>query len=296
MAQGVYAIWPTNEVGEPLGNPPRQGQPGEAPDPTDENATNITFGIEDSAPRPLPKEQLELQQEIDEVLHTVRDLYLEQTDGSDVMRPKPQFRTFYVRLFYLAQLGLEGSNISPEAARISLEGVKSDLIDAEAGRVKNEQLRRRGVTALMLAIPFIGLYLMMRLTPANSGLANLLHSIGIERLVLANFMLLWVGCFVGVWLSYGIRTTDFSIDDLTITDSDRLQPVIRMLFAGTLTMILGIALTLGIVQLSVGSFALTDFAASPMLAFLLGAFCGISERLLPNTVARQASDFISKAK
>jgi hypothetical protein len=109
-------------------------------------------------------------------------------------------------------------------------------------------------------------------------------------------IMLWVGCFFGVWLSYGIRTSAFTLTDLTLTDNDRLLPVIRLLFAGNLTMILGIMFILGVVQISLGNYSLTDFSVRPMLAFLVGAFCGISELLLPATVAKRASDFIAKSK
>lgn len=61
-------------------------------------------------------------------------------------------------------------------------------------------------------------------------------------------------------------------------------------------MILGIMFTLGVVQIRLGNYSLTDFSTNPMLSFLIGAFCGISELLLPTTVGKQASDFINKAK
>ena len=118
----------------------------------------------------------------------------------------------------------------------------------------------------------------------------------IEPVLMANFMLLWVGCFLGVWLSYGIRTTSFTLSDLTITDSDRLTPAIRLVFAGTLTMILGIIFAFPILEIKIGNFPITDFNTQPMLAFLLGCFCGISELVLPTTVAKRASDFISNIK
>ena len=296
MIQGCYKIWPTNEAGELLGNPsPPAGQSVESPDPTDEKATDIYFGVLIDAPRPIPKDQIELQQDIEKVLRTVQLIYVHSTAGSDVRR-KSQFRNYYVRLFRLAQVGLEGANVSPEISKSALVTITADIIDDEASRVKNGHLKKLGVAAIALALPFILLYLIMRLTPSNSWLANLLLSISIERVVLANFMMLWVGCFIGVWLSYGIRTSVFTLTDLTVTDSDRLQPVFRLLFAGTLTMLLGIMFILGVVQVSLGEFSLTDFSTSPMLAFFVGAFCGISELILPTTVGKHASDFINKAR
>ncbi|ARO88758.1 hypothetical protein EBAPG3_013820 [Nitrosospira lacus] len=296
MSQGSYKIWPATAAGEPLGNPtPPTGQPVESPNPMDEKATDIYFGVVNTVPQPPPKDQLELQQDIEKVLRTVQLIYGHPVAGS-VERCKSQFRSYYMRLFRLAQLGLEGPDASPEISKSALATVSANLIDDEASRVKNGHLVRLGGTAIVLALPFILLYLVMRITPPNDGLANLLLSFGIERVIFANFMLLWVGCFIGVWLSYGIRTSVFTLTDLTVTDSDRLLPVIRLLFAGSLTMILGIMFMLGVVQISLGNHSLTDFSTSPMLAFLVGTLCGISELLLPTTVGKRASDFINQGK
>lgn len=45
-----------------------------------------------------------------------------------------------------------------------------------------------------------------------------------------------------------------------------------------------------------GSYSVTHIAGNPMLAFLLGSFRGISELLLPTTVAKRATDFIGSLK
>jgi hypothetical protein len=81
-----------------------------------------------------------------------------------------------------------------------------------------------------------------------------------------------------------------------VTDSDRLIPAIRLIFAGLLTMLLGVTFVLGLVEIKLGAFPITDIATKPMLAFLVGAFCGVSELALPASVAKRASDFISKLK
>lgn len=288
MALGCFKIWPADKAGNLLGEADKLDA---HPDPTNEKAQNIYFGVLETAQHPIPTAQLELQQEIDKLLRSVQQIY-----GGTEERQKQQFRSYYVRLFRLAQVGLEGTNVAPEISKSALAQVATDLIDDEAGRVKNGHLKHLGKTALWLILPFILLYLILRLTPSNSPLDNFLASIGIERLVLANFMMLWVGCFVGVWLSYGIRTTVFTLSDLTLIDSDRLQPIFRLLFAGTLTMLLGMLFMFGMVNVSLGDFSITDFSARPMLAFLVGAFSGVSELLLPSTVAKHASDLINKIK
>lgn len=296
MSKGSFKIWPADKAGNPLGHPtPPEGKPAEPPNPLDEAAVDIYFGVPASVPQPPPKDQFELQQEIAKVLRTVQLLYGPPI-GDPNGRCKPQFRSYYARLFRLAQLGLEGDQVSPEIARGALSAVADNLIEDEASRVKNDHLKLLGKTALFLSGPFVLVYFVLGFTPPDSCPAKVLLSVGVERGVLASFMILWVGCFLGVWLSYGIRTSVPTLADLTVTDVDRLLPAIRLLFAGSLTMILGIMFMLGIIRISLGTYSITEFATNPTLAFLIGCLCGISELLLPASVAKRANDFIGKGK
>lgn len=291
MAQGSFDIFPADKTGTIIS----EDRPVDPAVLNKENASEIYFGVSNTAPAPIPKEQFELQQEIEKVLRSVHQIYDRPSAGPEELR-KTQFRTYYVRLFRLAQVGLDGSNASPEISKIELAAITSELIDNEASRVKNDHLKRLGIKAIQMATPLIAIYLVMRLIPQDSHLADILRSIGIEQLAFANFMLLWVGCFIGVWLSYGIRKSVFTLKDLTLADSDHLLPVMRLLFAGTLTMIIGIIFMLDVIKISLGNYQITDISTNPTLAFLIGAFCGISELLLPATVSKQAGNIFSKVK
>jgi hypothetical protein len=291
MAQGSFVIWPADATGNLVGNP--TGSPPVPANPSDENAVDIYFGVSSGTAQPPPKDQSDLQADIAKVLRAVQLTYRR---AKSTERSKAQFRIYYMRLFRLAQLGLEGSSAAPDVASGALKAVTADLIDDEAGRVKNGHLMRLGSAAAVLAIPFLILYLVLRNTLPQSTFGLFIASLGIQPVVMANFMLLWVGCFVGVWLSYGIRTSVFTLPDLTVTDSDRLVPAIRLLFAGTLSMILGIGFILGLVEIKLGANSVTDFSTKPMLAFLVGAFCGVSELLLPTAVAKRASDLFGPGK
>jgi hypothetical protein len=265
-----------------------------APDPATPTAVDIYFGILDSS-QPPPKDQADLQDKVQKVLRAVQLLY--RGTDAESSRNQRQFRSCYVRLYRLAQLGLEGKNVSPEAAGAALSSVTADLIDDEAGNVKRTHLRVLGCDGLVLGACCMAIYLFLRLTSAYwTQLNSFLVTIGIQSVLLANFMLLLVGCFLGVWLSYGIRTTTFTLSDLTVTDADRLTPLIRLIFAGSLAVILGIVLVIPLVEVTLGKISVTDIATRPMLAFIVGCFCGISELALPNAVAKRASDFIENIK
>jgi hypothetical protein len=291
MAQGSYRIWPAGDkgelVGDPIGNDP--------PNIAAEESTDIYFGLPTTVPQPPPKDQLDLQQEIEKVLRTVQLLYRTAVP-SEAQRFKSKFRAYYVRLFRLAQIGLEGDSASPEIAKVALAAISGNLVDDEAARIKNGHLRELGKTAIFGSLPFLALYSLVQFTPPHSIVSELLLVLRIEPPVFANFMLMWTGCFTGVWLSYGIRTTGFTLSDLTKSDGDYLLPVVRLLFAGVLTMILGLMFALGAVEIKVGAFAVTNITGNAALAFLVGTFCGTSELLLPSIVAKRSSEFLSTLK
>jgi hypothetical protein len=288
---GSYKIWPADGSGN-LVDPPDFNSPAEKkfPNPSLPEAADIYFGIDATGPQPPPKDQGELQGEIERVLNAVQRLYL-----SDGTAPQPRFRRYYVRLFRLAQLGLEGPDASPEVAKGALATVKRDLIDDEAGRVKNGHLIRLGLAAAWFSVPFVLLYVLLALFSTTDS-DNVLLGLGVQRATAANFMVLWVGCFLGVWLSYGIRTSTITIEDLTTTDSDRLLPHVRLLFAGALTMLAGMLFVLGIVEVKIGPFATSKISTDPALAFIVGIFCGISEAGLPGMASRRAAAFIADLK
>jgi hypothetical protein len=278
VVTGAWGIWTADANGNAIGY--GSGRP---PDPTKTEAIDIYFGPLDPT-TPPPKDQSELQAGIAQVLTTLQLLYISPTGEQS-----PQFRIYYTRLFRLAQLGLEGA-AAPEIAKSALDRVTADLIDAEGGKVKNRHLESLGVRALGLAALFIVAYVAI----CTLGKSQLVVDLNIDQPVAASFMLLWIGCFAGVWLSYSLRTTTLTLRDLVITDVDRLLPLTRLLFAGLLTMALGLMLALGLVDAKIGGEGLDSFIREPTKALLLGMVCGISELLLPTAVGKRATDLFSK--
>ncbi|MEL7447142.1 MAG: hypothetical protein AAGK02_15250, partial [Pseudomonadota bacterium] len=252
----------------------KKGKRREFAKPSDRRAINIYYGIKPSKKAP-PKEQIELQEAIDQVLQTVKKLYID-ADG-DVL---PQFRLYYTRLYRLAQLGLEG-HAMPEVARAALERVVDDLIASEGPRVKNAYLKRLGVWAAIFVAVFTGLFLVM----AHAGRGEIWDKIGVDTHVAASFMVIWIGTSIGVWLSYGIRKVVFKLRDLTQAEEDMVEPAMRLMFAGLLGSLLAMFLMLEFVDVTVGSVSLSSFSQdvpiAETMALVLGLVMGINEMFLP---------------
>lgn len=284
MPQGSFHVWIANSEGRAINY-----VQGGTPDLLAKDAVDIYLGPDAQGAQPPPKDQMELQADINGVLRALRLIY--KSDGA-TERDNRQFRNYYVRIFQVAQLGLEGPNAGTELARSALTTITNELIDDEAGRVKNDHLIKLAEAAKYPAAVAIAAYLLVR----TFWDWQYFPTLGIDPQMFANFFLLWAGCFLGVWLSYAIRTTIFSLRDLTITDNDRLLPHIRLYYAGLLTMILGMLFMTGTIDVQLGAIKVGDIKTFPMLAFLVGTFCGISEQTLSTKVAKRVTDLFDAIK
>jgi len=252
--------------------------------PTDPKARGIHFQI-DTAAAVAPPDQLQLKARIERVLHVI-----------DVLFPglpnELRFRPFYVQLLELAGLGLFGANARPDVAAPAVENIVTVLIEAEGGRVKNQHLRALATSGLCMSVIGAVLYGIFRLSGTHPFIGGVLRSLAINPVAASCFVMIWIGCFFGVVLSYGARTTRLSLDDLIIADRDLLVPTVRLLFSGTLAMVLGIALALDIAEFRVGPISSSELVRNPMMAFLFGVICGISELALPGAVTKKAADVL----
>jgi len=249
-----------------------------------QGAISIHFEI-DTSLADYPADQLDLKREIESVLQAVQTLYLDRNR----VPTSERFGGYLAGLHQIALLGLVGSNAQPKVASHALAGMVTELLDTEGTALKQRGLSTLASLAFRFSFVLLLLYFMLRVGHASKAFAGLGSTLGIDPLILANFCLLWVGCFLGVVLSYGIRKTSLQLADFLRSDADRLLPGTRLLFAGALTMLIGMLLFFGAVEIKLGSFTTADLAAFPMAAFLIGAVCGISELALPNFLSERAA-------
>ena len=289
LTPGAYKVWPADCDGEFVdldfvldSKGKKTRELAHAPDPNDHRAVEIYFGL-DAVTEP-PKDQMDLQDAIDRVLQTVRTLYLRENGEQSA-----KFRLFYVRLFRVAQLGLEG-NAMPDVAKAALERAIDDLIRSEGPRVKNLHLRGLAIAGSLLATAPLIIYIGLRL----GALAGTLPQLGIDAQVTAGFMMIWVGSFVGVWLSYALRKAVLKLRDLIVSDDDYLWPVTRLVFTGLLSNVIGLLLFYDVIKVALGPLSLNEFAHNPSIALLLGMVLGINELLLPSAVTNKTRDLLDK--
>lgn len=225
--------------------------------------------------RPAPTDdQLTLKDEVEHVLVVLRTLF--PSGGS-------RFELYFEPLISLAQVGLSADPAQPAVARRALFALKNQVLAWEGARIKNKYMKELGLRSLTLGLPaaIVGL-LVKQLYPAGE--------------LFAGFLVLWVGCMAGVWLSFGARKMTWSFDDLHIPEQDRLEPVVRLCFAGLLTTIVGLSFSTGTVIVDVGAVSTQNINDTLRVALLIGMLCGFSEQILSTNVAKQASSFLGPSR
>ena len=204
----------------------------------------------------------------------------------DVEKKKAKFRSYYYALFLLGQIGLDGPKAQPSLARVSLASLKDQILTLEGGRIKNGYMQALGIWAGYLGVgPLVLLVAreVARLAPSGSFLDK-------QYLwpLAAVFLYGWVGAMVGTFLSFAMRNPVLSFDQLAAPEEDRMNPRMRLVYVGLLTLVFTAGLVFHAFTIAIGSVSTASLLNLPSLAFLIGVFCGISERALGERILKSA--------
>jgi len=236
-----------------------------------ENPRDINFQLASSDISSVPEEQQNLKTEIEKVLIVLRTLFPENENE--------RFEEYFRPLLSLAQAGLVSDNPQTRLSAHTLTELKNEIVVREGGRVKNKYMKRLGLNAILIGCPLL-------------IVALILNWLAPQLQIYKNFSLLWFGCMAGVWLSFGARKVCFRFEDLHIPEEDRLEPFVRLCFAGIITIIFGLMFSTGAVEVKVGGILLADFTNNSQIALLLGMVLGFSETVLPSILASKTSAFL----
>lgn len=235
---------------------------------------DIRFDMAGGAPDPKPEDQLALKDEIDETLRVLSALY---PPGNSA------YEKYFRPLLSLAQAGLVGDHADPAAAHRALISLRHEITNSEAGRVKNAYMRELGKYAIRIGGPALIAAVVLWFGASNYQ-------------QFASFLFLWAGTMAGVWLSFGVRKSNFAFEDLVIPEQDRVEPAIRLVFTGLLSIIIGLLFALKMVTVTFGSVSTDAFVSDLRLALLIGLLCGFSETALPTKVAQHATKLLDLDK
>lgn len=206
-------------------------------------------------------------------------------------------RGLYLReLRDIAEVGIAAAAPQVGVATQMLEGLKREIVMREAGPFKAKALRKLGKYAAAVAGGALAIALLAEgLNPAPGPTPPAWLN-DPDYPLIRSLALLVAGCSVGVWLSVGMRRPTVEFDELAKDDQDRLGPGIRLAFAAALTLVLAAMFHARVLVLAIGQLSTTEVFTSPLVALLVGVFCGLSEQALSARVLGQANQFVRGAE
>ena len=235
-----------------------------------DNPRDIRFDISPRLRGKVPKEQSDLHEKIESNLTLLRALF---------PAGEKKFDEYFSQILSLSQAGLVGENAQPQLAANSLAGLRNDIVIRESGPTKHIYLRRLGFSSLLLSLLIVLLtFFFLYIFPSAKYIVG--------------YLLLWIGCMVGVFLSFASRRLTFALEDLPILRSDSLEPIVRLVFAGLATLVIGLLLSSDVISISLGVHKSAEFKTNWELALLIGALCGISEKALAVRISGQAKELL----
>lgn len=234
-----------------------------------DNPRDILFNTRNGITELDDEDQLSLRDEIDRTLAVLRLLFKDD---------EVSFNYYFNPILSLAQAGLVGDSAAPKVAKRALTELKNEIVDREGGKVKNRYMRELGKKALLLGLP----------TFIVATILFFFQTLPTQ----AAFLFLWSGCMAGVWLSFGVRKTILKYEDLGVIEEDRLEPTIRLIFTGLLTILIGLLLSTEVIKINIGLVSTTSFINDIRVSILIGMVCGFSEKALPGKIKEQADKIL----
>lgn len=239
-----------------------------------EDQKNITFQVHPNLMEgtEIPEDEADFVFEVQKTLTVIDVIFTSQ---------EQKFKHYFDQLLKLSQVALVPPMAQLKLAQKALAGLQQEIVEKESGKIKNNYLQKLGIRAFFLLMVAVVIRVILYFIPPGD----------ITTSVIA-LSTIWMGCMVGVWLSFAIRKVKVPFYGLHILEEDRLEPVIRLVYAGILSIIVGFLLLRKGIIIEIGDISSAQIISDPLVAILFGAFLGIGEQTLGNTVSQKASKVI----
>jgi hypothetical protein len=220
--------------------------------------------------------QQKLHLEVEKTLVVVRKLFA---------NAPLDLEAYFTQILTLAQAGLVPENAQPTISLNALQQLKNEIIDKKSGEIKNSYFKLLGCQAIKLGIYPLASALMIKLIYYYSASVDAIKDLSI----FANFLFLWCSCMLGIWLSFGARKTILSFEELTTIEEDRLEPMMRLLFAGAIAMVFALLFYKQAITVNFGTVSSKDIGIDPFVAMIFGVSLGLSEQILGKKITKKAA-------
>ncbi|CAD0221306.1 hypothetical protein [Chryseobacterium sp. JV274] len=236
---------------------------------------DIIFAVKPNISQ-VTENQQKLHLEIEKTLVVVRKLF----ENSTI-----ELHHYFSQLLSLAQAGLTPEdNAQPIISFNALQQLKAEIIDKKSGEIKNTYFKTLGVKASYLGSPILLFCFIIKILYyfTQSDVINNLSTF-------SNFLFIWCASLLGVWLSFGARKTTLTFEELTTIEEDRLEPTIRLIFVGIISMIFALLFYKEAVVLEIGKISTKAVTTDSFTAIIFGIFLGLSEKFIGQKLTKKAT-------
>ena len=218
----------------------------------------------------VPEEQSRLYADVEHTCNVIKALNKTTEDVK---------RKYFDMLLSLAQVGLvPESGAQPEMAMISLEKLKAEMLLIEGKRIKNQYMRRLGITASILAV-IVGVIVAVCFAITKK-----------DAFLMIGYT--WLGAMAGAWISYGARKFHLSFEDMALIEKDMLEPVIRLMYIGVCALIFELFLSCEIATVTVGGITTSSLTSDIQTQILIGVLCGLVESKIGIDIYKKANSVL----
>lgn len=220
----------------------------------------------------------------DEVPESQSILYSEVENTCNILKSLDKTsdevkRKYFKKLLSLAQVGLvPEKSAQPRMAMVALDKLKTEILHIEGKRIKNQYMKRLGITAALLSALVGGmmclLYFFLK--------CNVFYMIGYT----------WFGAMAGAWISYGARKFQLEFEDMSIIEKDMLEPLIRLVYIGGCALIFELFLSCGIATITIGSITTESLKSNVEIQILIGVVCGLVESKIGIDIYKKANSVL----
>ncbi len=257
----------------------------------------------------IPADKLTLFKTIVTANTIIKSLYFSadsETDKHDQNHNNSIKKKYFKKLLSLAQAGLVGEMAQPELAETALERLKDEITTVEGQRIKNTYMKELGLRAFLFILSAMIIFLLAAtgIFSDDAALANLLLKKTATAPLLQSGVLavvsmccvIWIGAMLGTWVSFAARNPAIEFSQLSILETDRISPTIRLIYIGLCAIIFALFLSSGIVALAVGGFSTANIASSINTQFVIGLLCGLTESKIGSFIHQKSAAAILNNK
>lgn len=208
-------------------------------------------------------------------------------------RPARTLDDYVRRVHGISVLGLSDSQTL--LARQALLSLKQEVLSQQARRIKNGYVTALGSCALLVAALLTLPYFLISFEASGSAPSAAAFFGAGWWADHESFLLVGIGAAVGTWLSFSIRNVQLTFEQLGSVEIDMLNPMLRLLFVLGLTLAAYLLFWTGAISFSIGDMKVDaeNLQRSGSIAFLVGLFCGLSERALATAISGRSAAFVS---